>query len=401
MAKWGNLLSKTLVIGIIILFIGMSVVSSTGHYIKRISSEQEQLVVFENTISRYNDVFEAYAHAPYWPEGQEGLYGFDLDTPGTLELITSEMNILSGACFVPPCYIYFKQYANGILWIFDIITLELNSIGGGGGGGKNGMDYDDESGYLYTVGERGLYKIDKDTGEQDYIGNWGSSHLIIAIAINEGIAYGHDVVNDAIYIINLDTAELTLLGETGLDSYIFGSDMAFDKDNDTLYLTSYNSSYALYTCNTGNGNCTLVGDFEGGAEVTALAIPYNINQPPYAPTIDGPMSGNPNTEYEFTFNATDPEGDDVKYHIDWGDESSEMTDFNPSGTDVKVKHTWSEKGTYNITAKAQDIHYAKGPAGTLTVSMPRNKATTYSLFQLFFDRFPLLEVFLRTITMLR
>ena len=37
----------------------------------------------------------------------------------------------------------------------------------------------------------------------------------------------------------------------------------------------------------------------------------------------------------------------------------------------------------------------------VVTSRPRNKATTYSLFQLFFERFPLLEVFLRAMNLLR
>jgi len=326
-----NMFRKTLVIGVVVLFFGVSVVSSTGNYIERISSEQEQLQVFENSMSPFNEVFEAYAYAAYWPDGQEGLYGFDLDNPGTLELITSGLNLLSGACFVPPCYIYFPQYATGVLWNFNILTLDLYTVGGGGMA-LNGLDYDDESGFLYAIASNGLslYKIDKETGAQSNIGSWPPINIISCIAINDGICYGHDVGVDAIYTIDLETAELTLLGETGLDSMIFGSDMAFDKDNDTLYLTAYTSSSgSLYICNTTNGNCSLVGDFEGGAEITALAIPYyNYNQPPSAPTIDGPISGNPNTEYDFSFNTTDPEGDAVKNVYNWYRNGVSMTLLN-------------------------------------------------------------------------
>ena len=87
------------------------------------------------------------------------------------------------------------------------------------------------------------------------------------------------------------------------------------------------------------------------------------NQPPDAPIIDGQTSGKTGKEYEYTFNATDPDGDNVKYYIEWGDNTNEWTVFNASGTDVKVKHTWSAQGTYNITAKAQDIHGVEGPEG--------------------------------------
>ena len=368
-----NMLRKTLVMGVVFLFIGVSVVSSTGHNIECVSSEQEQLEVVENSISPFNEVFEAYAYVAYFPGGQEGLHGFDLEDPGTLEFIAPGLNLLSGACFVPPCYIYFTEYATGILWIFDIITLDLYMIGGGGMG-LNGLDYDDESGFFYAVVSNGLYKINKTTGEQTYIGGWTTSHIMSGLAINDGICYAHDVLNDVIYIIDLDTAELTLLGDTGLDSS-YVSDMAFDKDNDTLYLTAYTSSSgALYICDTTSGNCSLVGDFEGGAEVTALAIPYyNYNQPPGAPTIDGPISGNPNTEYDFSFNTSDLEGDAVMYNVDWGDNNTEWTEYGDSGVEIILKHTWGASGKYTIKAQAIDINGAESDWSNFTVIMPRNK----------------------------
>jgi hypothetical protein len=366
-----NMLRKTLVIGIAILFFGVSVVSSTGQYIERLLYEHEQSEVIENSIVHCNDVFEAYAYVAYFPGGQEGLHGFDLEDPGTLELISPGMSFLSGACFVPPSYIYFSEYATGILWIFDIITLKLYIVGGGGMG-LNGMDYDDDSGFLYAVVSNDLYKINKQTGEQTYIGGWTTSHIMSSIAINDGICYAHDVLNDAIYIINLDTAELTLLGDTGFDSN-YGSDMAFDKDNDTLYLAAYTSSGSLYICDTITGNCSLVGDFEGGAEVTGLAIPY-YNQPPNEPTIVGPTRGNPNTEYDFSFNTTDPDGDAVMYNIDWGDNNTEWTEYGDSGVEIILKHTWETSGNYSIKAQAIDINGAESDWTNYTVTIPRSKA---------------------------
>ncbi|KAA0001587.1 MAG: hypothetical protein FE048_05275, partial [Thermoplasmata archaeon] len=44
-----------------------------------------------------------------------------------------------------------------------------------------------------------------------------------------------------------------------------------------------------------------------------------INNPPDAPSIIGPTEGKIRTEYEYTFVATDPDGDDVYYWIQWGE----------------------------------------------------------------------------------
>jgi hypothetical protein len=118
-------------------------------------------------------------------------------------------------------------------------------------------------------------------------------------------------------------------------------------------------------------------------------------EPPDAPTINGPPRGNIGTEYEYTFNAVDPDGHDVKYHIDWDDGNSDVTAFNPSGTDVNVKHIWSKQGTYTIKAKAEDVTGAKSPEGTLTVTMPRNRAVHNSLFLRFLEHFPILRLLLQ------
>ena len=166
-----------------------------------------------------------------------------------------------------------------------------------------------------------------------------------------------------------------------------------------------------------NGN-TLITEFENG-EIGNRVIEVNsagtivwqkaglngstdaerINNPPNAPTITGETSGKAGKEYEYTFNATDPNGDDVKYIIDWGDNNTEETGFNASGTDVIVKHTWDEEGTYNITAMAQDIHGAEGPEGTLTINIPRfrtvNSPLLLQLFEHFQKLFPILRNLLR------
>jgi len=113
-----------------------------------------------------------------------------------------------------------------------------------------------------------------------------------------------------------------------------------------------------------------------------------INQLPNAPTIDGPTSGNAGTEYEYTFNAVDPDSDNIKYYIDWGDGNTEWTGFSASGTPVIVSHTWVEEDTYTIAAKAQDEHGLEGDWATLEVEMPVNQQVINPLLQMLLERFP-------------
>jgi len=137
-------------------------------------------------------------------------------------------------------------------------------------------------------------------------------------------------------------------------------------------------------------------------EIVAARIEEE-NEPPDTPEITGPTSGSAGTECEYAFNAEDLDGDDVRYHIDWGDDNSETTAFSPSGTDMWVKHTWSEKGTYIIKATAEDTNGLIGPEATLEVSIPKTKLYVNTPFLRFLQNFPqkypliyqLLQQFLR------
>ena len=122
-------------------------------------------------------------------------------------------------------------------------------------------------------------------------------------------------------------------------------------------------------------------------DVKILGIP--INNPPEAPLIDGPPSGKVDVEYEYTFNATDPEGDPVMYFIDWGDNDTEWTEFSDSGEEITLNYQWFEKGDFNIRCKAKDPFGAESEWGELRVTMPKS----HSWLMNWFERFPLLQKF--------
>jgi len=83
----------------------------------------------------------------------------------------------------------------------------------------------------------------------------------------------------------------------------------------------------------------------------------NVNDPPGTPEIDGPASGKPGTSYDFDFTATDPDGDDVFYYVDWGDGTvEEWVGPYSSGEIFDISHSWNSLGDYAISAKAKDIH---------------------------------------------
>lgn len=111
------------------------------------------------------------------------------------------------------------------------------------------------------------------------------------------------------------------------------------------------------------------------------------NQPPAAPTINGPASGTVGQTYEYTFITTDPNGDSVSYYIDWGDTTnSGWIGPNQSSEQVTVSHTWTTRGTYTIKAKAKDVYDAESDWGLLKIRMPKGQIHTTFLFVNFFER---------------
>jgi PKD repeat protein len=116
------------------------------------------------------------------------------------------------------------------------------------------------------------------------------------------------------------------------------------------------------------------------------------NNPPDEPGIQGPTNGKPGETYDYNFVTIDPDGTDISYFIDWGDETNTGW-LGPyeSGEIITKSHFWSEKGTYIIKAKAKDPYDAEGPWGELTITIPKNKEKSHWFFFSLLERFPLLQ----------
>ena len=126
-------------------------------------------------------------------------------------------------------------------------------------------------------------------------------------------------------------------------------------------------------------------------DATWAGIEESID-PPSAPTITGLTSGAEGTEYEYTFQTTDPNGDDVYYYIEWGGyfDIGEWIGPYASGEQIILTHTWNNKGTYTIREKSIDVYDQEIDLGTLKVNMPKNKAFIFNFYLLewLFERFP-------------
>jgi len=118
------------------------------------------------------------------------------------------------------------------------------------------------------------------------------------------------------------------------------------------------------------------------------------NHPPETPTLTGRQSGKNGTVYSYTFSTTDPDNDDVKYYLNWGDDywfGGAVGWIGPfkSGETITLEKTWNEKGNYTVRVKAQDKYGAKSEWATLKVTMPVSyKIPMQSFWNKLFERFP-------------
>jgi PKD repeat protein len=490
-----GLLNITMVLGILILLIGMSVVSSTDDIVEDVPDYHNHLESVDSSEKLLLHGKVAYTFHVY--PGPVGPCFFQLDNPGDITMLTTIPSTYqpSGGTWTTDGRWLGCEGDSGCLLEINPETGDMWVIGGGGIG-CYGLAWDPLYNRLYATDGSNLIEYDPDTGEQEFIGSHCQpGKTMIALAINlDGVCYAWDVKfsGDAIlYTINLETGEATEVASMG-ESLAYEQDGAFDWDTGILYLAAYYSIGQLMICDVETGELTLVGNFEGGAELTALAIPWcwgvpqadfiwtpihpnpsdmilfnasdsydpdgyiklyswdwdndgvfdenhtsptsthtfdevgyypvtlrvvdndNIsdsktktvrvgNHPPDTPLIGGKriFKEGEGGEYPYTINSTDLEGDDICYLINWSDGTIVWTDFYESSEEITINVTIPlEKGNYDIfKIKAIDIFGAESNWATLEVTVPRNRATVNSLLQLFFERFPLLEVFLRAMNL--
>ena len=124
----------------------------------------------------------------------------------------------------------------------------------------------------------------------------------------------------------------------------------------------------------------------------------NINRPypPESLEINGPNKGIPGTFYDYEFsNCIDPEGDDMTYHVEWGDGDIDEGTVE-SGGNFTLSHSWQNKGDYTIKAKLIDTFGSESDWTTLDIIIPRNKISINTiikrLLERFLNMFPLTEL---------
>ncbi len=128
------------------------------------------------------------------------------------------------------------------------------------------------------------------------------------------------------------------------------------------------------------------GGSSGGAGAPGIIVITYTNLAPNAPTVSGSQSDIVGVPYTYTFTASDPENDTVKYAIDWDnnsvvDEWLPTTGYVASGVSKQTGHTFGAIGTKTFKARAEDSHgnVSNWSSYTVTVSLPAAPSATLSV----------------------
>lgn len=188
-------------------------------------------------------------------------------------------------------------------------------------------------------------------------------------------------VSKSISIVNTPPTIPTISGPSSGDSgvsYSFGftsTDAEGEGIKYTIYWGdgSYYSGFGFYASgvtftkthaysNPGTYSITAKACDESGAwSSLSSAKIFTINPPPNSPPNtpirpSGPSSGVTGTYYSFSFYSTDPDNDQIKYKIYWGDGSTTTTGYYDSGTTISRSHKWIVAKTFYVKVQVCDSH---------------------------------------------
>jgi len=354
------ILKKVIVIGITLLFFVISIspiifgnsIQKTIPLMYSGITKKDKFDISEELLNR--DII-CYGYCLNDSSGQlvEGPVYFSLNNPGNISQIweTTSPAPMAGGAWTWSGW-YCSEYGNGKLWKIDYDSGYMVEIGGGGVH-LNGLSYDGISNNLVGSSNTSLYMVDEESGEQTLIGLFdlpeGSKMGGIAFD-SESNCYGIEYVNNDLYLIDSDTGETEYIGSLGID--INGNAfLDYCVEEDCLYLSTYTDKGRLYKLDQYTGVCSFIGEFQGGAEISAFIIdPLRF----YLPNANFTWSPqNPQTGDTIEFNASSSYskiGEIILYEWDWNNDLI----FDVNSESPLTEYMWEETGYYPVTLLVWD-----------------------------------------------
>jgi hypothetical protein len=162
----------------------------------------------------------------------------------------------------------------------DTNTLlgEISADSGAAFSSPTGMAIDPTSGDYYVITESGeLFTLNPQALSVNLVGVT-TIDLPIALAIDgDGELYTYSISTDNLYAIDKLTAQITLIGDIGFDAN-FGQGMAWNADEDVIYMSAFNSwvfQCELRSVNKTTGATTFLGAIGDPGETQFGGICFN------------------------------------------------------------------------------------------------------------------------------
>nr|HPK26952.1 carboxypeptidase regulatory-like domain-containing protein [Anaerolineaceae bacterium] len=208
----------------------------------------------------------------------------DILVPGTWTVVgsTAGKNLYAGDFLGGDTSILYAINDDNKLYAIDTDTAAATLIGttnppaGTSFTGLSGAPDGTMYGLTSTCSVSYLVTVDVTTGLTTSVGTLSGVGCGIDLAFNtnDGMIYTVDLLTDNVYKIDPETAEVTLVGSTGISAN-YAQGMDYEEESGVLYWAAFNYSTdvgELRIIDTTTGASTLIGMFPGGAETDCLAF---------------------------------------------------------------------------------------------------------------------------------
>ncbi len=267
-----------------------------GGHISHYFSTEEIIALkdyFSEVVTHPSDTQRGNNLTIYGPNTDEDEFvSFDPSTPTVLTIIGNNSGTadFESSGDIDPENIntaYVLTLTNGELYQVDILTATYTSLGTitpPNGEEWNGIEFNTGTNTLYGISSNfstssTLSTIDLVTLTATPIGQTGTTGMI-SIAFDSNVnMYGHDVVSDSFYSIDIATGNATFIASLDFNAN-FGQDLEWDAASQIMYMTAFNGTTInaeMRTVNLTTGETTFIDLLGNGTDVQ---IPWASIQNP-------------------------------------------------------------------------------------------------------------------------
>jgi len=322
-----KLLKEGFVIGLIILFVGASVVPSISGVNIRSIEDNERVYAFEDMNFVKNPLAKGVVFEDDFDTGNTP--GQDPVGWGVTEFINAEVEITGETYVSSPHSVKLDNFPGGAINIWHDFTLLTE-------GTVECHARSSANGCFITTSE----------DENPDPGDWG---ILVAFWNGKIMYLGSSGWGDMDppFTYTPDTwYHFRFEFDCGTDTYDIYIDDNLEKQDAPMKTPSTYFGYIWISCEY---------DYVCTAYLDNVKI-SEANDPPNTPdTPSGPTTLGVGESGTYTTSATDPEGDQVQYRFDWDDGIiSDWTDLVNSGTSASLDYSWDTAGTYVVKAQSRD-----------------------------------------------